>query len=182
MQVKEDSKKEKALQWEKTAARVENKHLLLEQMKERERLKEEAYQEYLKEKAAVDDAINRMIDEDRRDVSKKSEKRKTMQEFMEKSMKAKEEQKQRAVEAEAMALEKIRKFQEDAEQREAIIKMKKAEENAAKEVIFAKLNDEELKRRAEKEYIENLRIDLMQEEFEEAARIKAMKEVDKREQ
>lgn len=151
-------------------------------MQERERLKEEAYQEYLKEKQAVDEAINKMISEDRGDIQKKSEKTKTMQEFMQKSMKAKEEQLLKSKEDEKNLLEKIKKFQEEGERREAEIKMKKAEENAAKEQIFAKLNDEEIKRRTEKEYIENLRIDLMQEEFEENERVKEKLYAEKREQ
>ena len=150
-------------------------------MKERERLKEEAYQEYLREKAAVDAAMNRMILEDRKEIEKKGEKRKTMQEFMVKSVQAKVEMKQKSKEEEAKTLEKIKRYQEEAEKREAEIKIKKAEESAAKEEIFAKLNEEELKRRAEKEYTENLRIDLMQEEHEEAERIKAVKEIEKRE-
>ena len=79
-------------------------------------------------------------------------------------------------------MEKIRMYQQEADQREAMLKMKKAEENAAKEEIFAKLNEEELRRRAEKEYIEDLRIDLMTEEIEEAARLKDIENARKREQ
>ncbi len=165
----------------KIGARIGNKLTLQEQMRERERLKAEAYQEYLKEKKAVDDAINRMMAEDRHDAEKRTEKRKTMQEFMARSMQAKEDLKRKTKEDEATTLEKIKKYQEEAEHREAQLKIKKAEENAAKEEIFAKLNEEEVKRRTEKEYIENLRIDLMQEEHEEAERIRELQELEKRE-
>jgi len=150
-------------------------------MKERERIKEEAYQEYLKEKHAVDEAINKMITEDKKEVAKKTEKRVIMKDFMEKSLQAKADNKLKSKEEEAKELERIKKFQEEAERREAEIKIKKAEENAAKDAIFARLKEEEIKRRTEKEYIENLRIDLMQEEFEEAARIKEIQENEKRE-
>lgn len=151
-------------------------------MQEREKLKEEAYQEYLKEKKAVDEAINKMIAEDRNEIGKKAEKTKTMQEFMARSMKAKEELQRKTKDDERTLLEKIKKYQEEGERREAEIKMKRAEENAAKEQIFAKLNEEEIKRRTEKEYIENLRIDLMQEEFEENERQKEKLYAEKREQ
>jgi hypothetical protein len=180
--VKEESKKENQLQREKIAERVKNKQHIQNQMQEREKLKEEAYQEYLKEKNAVDEAINKMIAEDRSEIGKKAEKTKTMQEFMARSMKAKEELQRKTKDDERTLLEKIKKYQEEGERREAEIKMKRAEESAAKEQIFAKLNEEEIKRRTEKEYIENLRIDLMQEEFEENERQKEKLYIEKREQ
>lgn len=156
--------------------------MLQDQMKEREKLKDEAYQEYLKEKAAVDSAMNRMIEEDRKEIEIKNDKRKVMYDYMVKSMKSKEESMAKAKEDEKLMMEKIRMYQQEADQREAMLKMKKAEENAAKEEIFAKLNEEELRRRAEKEYIEDLRIDLMTEEIEEAARLKDIENARKREQ
>ena len=182
MQVKEETQRVREIEKVKAGARVENKLSLQEQMKERERLKEEAYQEYVKEKNAVDEAMNKMITEDRKELVKKSEKRKTMQEFMAKSIQAKEEIRSKSKDEEVKMEEKIKKYQEEAEKREIEIKIKRAEENAAKEQIFAKLNDEEIRRQAEKDYVENLRIDLMQEEYEEAARIKEIKEAEKREQ
>ena len=50
--------------------------------------------------------------------------------------------------------------------------MKKAEVEAAREEIFQRLKGEDERRRAEKEYVENLRNELYQQEFEEQARIK----------
>lgn len=151
-------------------------------MKERELLKDEAYQEYLKEKKAVDAAMQRIMDEDRKELEDKANKRKVMQDFMVKSLNLKEEQKAKAKMDARMEWEKIKRFQEEADQREALAKMKKAEENAAKEQIFARLKEEEIRRRAEKEYIENLRIDLMQEEVGEVARLKDLEEARKRDQ
>ena len=52
---------------------------------------------------------------------------------------------------------------------------------AAREEIFQKLKDEEERRRAEKEYTENLRNELYLQEFEEQARAKERKEAEKRE-
>lgn len=171
----------KQLEMGKIGARIENKLTLQEQMRERERLKEEAYQEYLKEKQAVDAAINKMMAEDKRESEVRADKRKTMQDFMVKSIQAKDDMKRRTKEDEIRELEKIKRYQEESEQREAALKIKKAEENAVKEQIYAKLNEEEIKRRTEKEYIENLRIELMQEEHEEAARIRDVQEAEKRE-
>ncbi len=165
----------------KIGARLDNKKALRGQMQEREQLKQDAYQEYLKEKQAVDAAMKRLAEEDRTEAARQAEKRKTMQEFMERSMLDKTEVKRRTKEDEVRSMEKIKRYQEEADRREAQLKVKKAEEDAAKEEIFKKLNDEEVKRRTEKEYIENLRIDLMQEEHEEAARVKELQESGKRE-
>jgi len=123
-----------------------------------------------------------MIDEDRKELEEKDRKKQVIHDFMVRSMQAKQEAKEREQREEELMQEKIRKYQEEAAQREALLKMKKAEENAVKEQIFAKLNKEELRRRAEKEDLENLRIELMQEEAAEAARIKELEEARKREQ
>ena len=165
----------------KIHARVINKHDLQDQMKEREHLKDEAYNEYLKEKNVVDEAMQRLINDDRNEMIKGSEKKKTMYNYMVKSLEEKADTRAKLKEEERMLMERIKRYQEEAENREAKLKMKKAEENAAKEQIFARLNEEEMKRRAEKEYIENLRIDLITEEVEEAARLKDIKEAEDRE-
>jgi hypothetical protein len=66
--------------------------------------------------------------------------------------------------------EMLRRFAEQQMYREEEIRAKKAELEAAKEEIFQKLKDEEERRRAEKEYTENLRNELYLQEFEEQAR------------
>lgn len=153
----------------------------MEQIKERERLKEEAYQEYLREKAAVEKAMQKMVDQDRKEEEENERKRKVVHDFMIKSRQARQEAREREKREDELMDEKIRRYREEAAQREALAKMKKAEEDAAKEQIFARLKEEELRRRAEKEEIENLRIELMQEEAAEAARIKELDEARKRE-
>jgi len=48
----------------KQEALISNKRSIQEQMVEREKLRAEAYQEYVKEKSQVDAVIQKMIDED----------------------------------------------------------------------------------------------------------------------
>jgi len=48
----------------KQDALISNKRSIQEQMVEREKLRAEAYQEYVKEKSQVDAVIQKMIDED----------------------------------------------------------------------------------------------------------------------
>jgi len=52
---------------------------------------------------------------------------------------------------------------------------------AQREEIFQKLKGEEQRRRAEKEYVENLRNELYLQEFEEQARQREREELEKRE-
>ncbi len=58
---------------------------------------------------------------------------------------------------------------------------KRAEAEAAREEIFQKLKGEEERRRADAEYIENLRNELYMQELEEQARIREREELEKRE-
>eukprot|EP00826_Nyctotherus_ovalis_P041285 TRINITY_DN4135_c0_g2_i1.p1 TRINITY_DN4135_c0_g2~~TRINITY_DN4135_c0_g2_i1.p1 ORF type:complete len:265 (-),score=152.89 TRINITY_DN4135_c0_g2_i1:603-1397(-) len=178
---KEQAEREKEQEQSKAWVGVEHKQKLLEQIQERERLKEEAYAEYLREKAAVDEAMKKMMEQDRKAAEEEDRKRQVFHDFMVKSVQAKQQARAREREEEILMDEKIKRYREEAAQREALLKMKKAEENAAKEQIFAKLNEEELRRRADKEYLENLRIELMQEEAAEAARIKELEEAKRQE-
>jgi hypothetical protein len=56
--------------------------------------------------------------------------------------------------------EMLMRYAEQQQLREDEIRQKKAEVEAAREEIFQKLKDEEERRRAEKEYVENLRNEL----------------------
>jgi hypothetical protein len=175
------AKKLKEAEQRKILTCIENRQELKDQIREREKQKDEAFSEYLKERRMVDEALKKMIEEDRSDMLRNEEKKRMMHEHMMRSLEEKARMKTREKEEEEKLMERIKKYQEEAAQRETQLKLKKAEEDAAKEQIFAKLNEEEMKRRAEKEYIENLRIDLIQEEVEEAARLKELKEAENRE-
>jgi len=77
--------------------------------------------------------------------------------------------------------EMLRRYAQQQEGRQAEIQAKKAEAEAAREEIFQKLKGEEERRRAESEYIENLRNELYMQELEEQARIREREEIEKRE-
>lgn len=83
------------------------------------------------------------------------------------SVQEKNEMKRRQKELEEYENEMLRRFAEQQQLREDEIRAKKAEVEAAREGIFQKLKDEEERRRAEKEYVENLRNELYSQEFEE---------------
>ena len=74
----------------------------------------------------------------------------------------------------------LRRYAEQQEGRVAEIQAKKAEAEALREGIFQKLKEEEEKRRAENEYVENLRNELYMQELEEQARQREREELEKR--
>lgn len=76
--------------------------------------------------------------------------------------------------------EMVRRYAQMQDKRESDIKEQKAIAEAEWEKIFAKLKEEEQKRRAEMEYVENLRNELQQQEYEEMLRDKEWREEIKR--
>ena len=74
------------------------------------------------------------------------------------------------------------RYAELQDKRESDIKEQKAIAEAEREKIFEKLKEEEKKWRAEMEYIENLRNELQQQEYEEMLREKERREEIKRDQ
>ena len=77
--------------------------------------------------------------------------------------------------------EMLKRYAEQQEGRQAEIQAKKAEAEAAREEIFQRLKAEEEKRRADNEYVENLRNELYMQELEEQARVREHEEIEKRE-
>ena len=77
--------------------------------------------------------------------------------------------------------EMLKRYAEQQEGRQAEIQANKAEAEAAREEIFQRLKAEEEKRRADNEYVENLRNELYMQELEEQARVREREEIEKRE-
>ena len=75
----------------------------------------------------------------------------------------------------------VKRYAEQQQAREDEIRMKKAEVEAAREEIFQKLKEEEEKRRADSDYVENLRNELYLQGSEEQARQREREELEKRE-
>lgn len=76
----------------------------------------------------------------------------------------------------------MRRYAEEQARREHEIRAQKAVAEAERDAIFQELKIKEEKRLAEAEYIENLRTQLQQHEFEESEREKEIREEAKRQQ
>jgi hypothetical protein len=137
-------------------------------MIERERLKAEAQAEYEKEKANVEAVIQQMINEDMAMMHLTKAKQEQSKRDMIASLMIKKANLDRLREIDRYENEMVRKYAELQDKRESDIKEQKAIAEAEREKIFEKLREEEEQRRLEQEYIENLRNQLQQEEFEES--------------
>jgi len=137
-----------------------NKATIQEQIVEREKLRDEAYQEYLKEKAQVDAVIQKMIEEDNELGRITMQKKEQAQADMILSINEKRALNRRQKEMEEYEEEMVRRYAEQQQHRQDEIQRLKDAAEEAREQIFQKLKAEEERRRAEKEFQENLRNEL----------------------
>lgn len=149
-------------------------------MEMKAQLRAEAYQEYMREKDQVDKVIQKMIEEDQKMIALIRLKQEQSKLDMMQSVNEKRELQRKQRDMEEYENEMLRRYAEQQGVRQAEIQAKKAEAEAAREEIFQKLKEEEEKRRAENEYIENLRNELYMQELEEQARIREREEIEKR--
>ena len=129
-------------------------------MQERENLRQAAHDEYLKERGQVDTIINKMIDEDHEMMRLTKMKQEQSKQDMILSQNEKKALQKRKNELDEYEDELVRRYAASQEQRAGEIAALKEAAEAQREAIFAKLAQEEAERRAEAEYVENLRNDL----------------------
>lgn len=166
---------------ERTRLALQQKFNLQSQMEMKAQLRQEAYQEYMKEKGQVDKVISKMIDEDQKMIALIKMKQEQSKLDMVQSVTEKRDLVRKQKELEVYENEMLRRYSEQQEGRQAEIQEKKASAEAAREEIFQKLKEEEERRRADSEYVENLRNELYMQELEEQARARERADVEKRE-
>lgn len=135
-----------------------------------EQLRDEAHQEYLKERGQVDQIINKMIDEDHELMRISKMKQEQSKQDMILSVNEKKALLKRQRELEEYEEELVRRHAAQQTERSNELMLLKEAAEAQREAIFRKLAQEEAERRAEREYVENLRNDLQVQELEEKAR------------
>lgn len=129
----------------------------------------------------VDNVVQRMIDEDREMARITAQKMEQAQADMILSVNEKRALQRRQQEMEQYENEMVRQYAEQQQQRLNQIQAAKDAAEEARDTIFRKLEAEEMQRRAEKEFQENLRNELYFQEGEEAALAKERAEAEKRE-
>ena len=108
--------------------------------------------EYLKERDQVDTVVQRMIDEDRESARIMALKQQQAQADMILSHNEKQALIRRTQEMEAYENEMVRRYAEQQQSRLNQIQAAKDEVEAARDMIFKKLEQEELERRAEQQF------------------------------
>jgi hypothetical protein len=149
-----------------------NKREIQKQIDENDRLREEAYNEYMREKGQVDAVVNRMIEEDNEQNRLNMQKKEQSIADMALSLNEKRALLKRQKDMEEYEDEMVRRYAQQQQAREDEIKAMKAEAEAVKDQIFKKLAAEEEQRRAAAQFQEDLRNELYVQETEEAAQAK----------
>eukprot|EP00061_Rhincodon_typus_P017896 g46814.t1 len=172
-ELKEEQKRhEKAVKYQKD---------LEQQLDQNEQKRQEAYDEFLKDKLRVDEIVRKIYEEDQRDRQLKMEKRRETQKYIEEFQKQRAEWKQ--MERERMEAEnrKVKEFANAQQNREADRMAKVRERDEQKNMLYKKLAAEIEKERHEREELENVRQELYLEKAEEARRQQAIVSIQKTE-
>ena len=161
--LKFDNQKEFEENERKKFERIKAKKLLQQQMKDKEKLKQEADKEYKKDLQDIKKIMDTIHEEDLNNIKEDQRKKGIARQYMYNAYKEKEERKKRELEEERQQKERERKHQENVEKRESDLNDKKFQIQQEKDKIFNKLCLEEAKRQAEKDYWESIRNDLYTE-------------------
>ena len=162
--LKADKQKEFEENERKKLERIKAKKLLQQQMKEKEKLKQEAEKEYKKDLQDIKKIMDKIHEEDLNNIKEDQRKKNIARQYMYNAYKEKEERRKRELEEERLQKERERKHQENVAKRENDLNDKKMKIQQEKDQIFNKLCLEEAKRQAEKDYWENVRNDLYTEQ------------------
>ena len=160
--------------------RVIAKKMLQDQMKEKEKLKEEGRKEYEKDKREVNMIMERIREEDLAAKEEDERKKNIARSYMENAYAEKAERKLREKEDEELRKEKERKYFEEIEKREAEHQAKKNAIQFEKDKIFDQLATQAAQEQAEKDYWEKVRNDLYVEQENRKAKIAELEEKAKR--
>lgn len=157
-------------------------------MKDKIKKEEESKQEYLRDKALVDDIINQIKKEDMDFWAEQNRKKEMAKTYMYQAYEEKAVRKQQQKEVlfinefqqERLEKERERQYFEEVAKRDGEHKAKKAAIEEEKNKIFEKLSQEQEKRQAETEYWENVRNELYYEEAEKREKLKEIQEREKK--
>lgn len=161
---------EHKLSIEKSKQRERVKCINQQQIATKEAQREEALQEYLKEKAQVNELVGKIAHEDAQEAAARAAKQLETKEALQRFMVEQKAQQLAIERADREELERIEKYAADKRAREEKLAAEKADAEREKvRILNAMLGQMEAKNRAAEEF-ENLRNDLHEEEREEESR------------
>lgn len=157
-----------------------NKRHIQRQIDDANFLRQQAHEEYLREKSQVDAVVCRMIEEDNEQARIVQQKKEQSQADMILSQNEKRALFKRQREMDEYEDEMVRRYAQQQQSRQDEIQSLKAQAEQIRDQIFQKLASEEELRAAEKMFQEQLRNELYVQEGEEAAQAKERAEAEKR--
>ena len=163
---------------QRLAAALESKEILRQQMLEREKAKRDAYEQFLREKAKIDEIVNSLAQEDeltkQRQLAKQRELQDNIHLYLQERAKWREQEKERT----RIELQKIHEYQELQRQRQEQILSEQRKKQEIRDDILSRITSELQAKRKEEEEMEQLLSELYAEEAEE----RAMLELQEREE
>ena len=177
--LKLEREKAKEEEERKKNERIKAKHLIQQQIKEKENLRKEAEKEYERDLNDIKNIMENIKREDLENLKEEERKKAIAREYMESAYAEKEERKRKEREEERLQKERERQHQMNVAKRENDYNDKKAQIQSEKDKIFAKLCEEEAKRQAERDYWENLRNELHFEQENKKAKMQELAEKEK---
>jgi colicin import membrane protein len=178
--MEESNNRLKEREIQKKMESLQSKYILQQQMRDREKQKEESQAEYQRDKRQVDNIVKKLIQEDLNQMEDLRRKKEMLRDTMHNAYEDKELRKQQNKEEEKLQKEKERQYFEEVAKREREHQEKKAAVQEEKNRIFDTLTAEAERKQAEKDYWENVRNDLYIEEQNRKEKIKGLQELEKR--
>ncbi|KAJ3019748.1 mannosyl-oligosaccharide alpha-1,2-mannosidase [Thoreauomyces humboldtii] len=151
---------------------IDYNNALNEQLLEQEARKQEEFEQFLREKAMVDDIVRKIMEEDALDAKLRMEKQDETKQFIEQFIIEREEWRREEAARQIAENKRIEEYARLQRVREEAQKDVKKHRDDERTVIYDKLAAEMAREEREKAELEQLRVDLYQEEQEEASRLR----------
>lgn len=153
--------------------------ILQQQLTERQKARDDAKNEYLKDKADIDALVRKILTEDKTKYDEQQRKKSLAKAYMDKEYADRLKRKQMQKEEEALNNEKERKYFEEVARREMLNALKKKEQQDTKDKIFEQLCAEKAREQALKDYYDDMRNQLHDEEMNVVNKMKEQEEREK---
>ena len=155
------------------------KGVLQQQLTERQKARDDAKKEYEKDKADIDALVHKILTEDKTKYEEMQRKKALAKAYMDKAYADREREKQQKKEEEELNNEKERKYFEEVARREMEMALKKKEMQDSKDKIFEQLCANKAREQAIKDYYDDVRTQLYDEETQRLNKMKELQEKEK---
>ena len=155
------------------------KGVLQQQLTDRQKARDEAKKEYAKDKAEIDAMVHKILTEDKNKYEEMQRRKALAKAYMDKEYAERAKQKQQKKEEEELNNEKERKYFEEVARREMEMALKKKEIQDSKDKIFEQLCADKAREQALKDYYDDMRHQLYDEETNMLNKMKELQEREK---